>query len=42
MYKNNEMALKTLNILYRTIIQSKIIEKGKDEFELSAKKLSIL
>jgi len=36
------MAFKTLNILYRTIIETKVRRKQKETFELSAKKLPIL
>jgi hypothetical protein len=41
-YSNKNIAFKTLNILYKTIIETKVRTKKKESFELSAKKLPIL
>ena len=42
MNKNNNLSFETLNILYRTIIETKVRQKFKQKFELNAKKLPII
>ncbi len=42
MHPDKTGAFKTLNILYRTIIETKVRAQKKETFELSAKRLPIL